>query len=131
MSNLIDELKQRNVLRTGAAYLVVSWFILQFVEVVFPMLGLDDEVLGRNILILLAIGLPIVLLLSWVFEITPQGIKRESDIDRDAENLPTGSRPMDRVIIVVLLIAVGLLLADRFIINPASAPDASTQGTDT
>ncbi|MEM9335112.1 MAG: hypothetical protein AAGA33_09700, partial [Pseudomonadota bacterium] len=83
MTDLIEELKQRNVLRTGAAYLVVSWFILQFVEVVFPMLGLDDEVLGRNILIVLAIGLPIILLLSWLFEITPQGIKRETDIDRE------------------------------------------------
>ncbi len=126
MNNLIEELKQRNVLRTGAAYLVVSWFILQFIEVVFPMLGLDDEVLGRNILIVLAIGLPIVLLLSWLFEITPQGIKREADLDRDTMSAPTGGRPMDRVIIIVLLIAVGLLLADRFIINPTPAPDVST-----
>ncbi|MEM6512196.1 MAG: hypothetical protein AAF660_04210, partial [Pseudomonadota bacterium] len=109
-------------------YLVVSWFILQFVEVVFPMLGLDDEVLGRNILIVLAIGLPITLLLSWLFEITPQGIKRESDIDRNAETPPTRSRLMDRVIIVVLLIAVGLLLADRFVLEPASG-DADTTAT--
>lgn len=117
MTDLIEELKQRNVLRTGAAYLVVSWFILQFVEVVFPMLGLDDEVLGRNILIVLAIGLPIILLLSWLFEITPQGIKRETDIDRETEISPNRGRTMDRVIIVVLMVAVGLLLADRLIID--------------
>ena len=128
MSNLIDELKQRNVLRTGAAYMVVSWFILQFVEVVFPMLGLDDEVLGRYILIVLAAGLPVVLLLSWLFEITSQGIKRESEIDRNTATPPARGRIMDTVIIGVLLVAVGLLLADRFLINPAPSSDtASTE----
>ncbi len=127
MTDLIEELKQRNVLRTGAAYLVVSWFILQFVEVVFPMLGLDDEVLGRNILIVLAIGLPIILLLSWLFEITPQGIKRETEIDRETEISPNRGRMMDRVIIVVLLVAVGLLLADRLIIDSTPGTDESAE----
>ena len=64
MSGFIAELRRRNVLRVATAYLVASWLILQFVDVVFPILGLD-EALGRPILAFLLAGLPIALILSW------------------------------------------------------------------
>ncbi len=127
MSSIIQELRRRNVLRVGAAYLVFSWLVLQFVDVVFPMLGLDDEVLGRPILILLVIGLPIALVLAWVFEITPEGIKRDRDVDRADPNAAVHSGRLDRAIIVVLLAAVGLLLADRF--NVFDGDDADVVAT--
>ena len=120
MSGFLTELRQRNVLRVGSAYVVGSWLILQSVEVVFPILGLDES-LGRPILYLLLGGLPVVLILAWVFEITPQGIKRDRDVS-EADRLDRdGRRRIDRIIIVVLIIAVALLLVDRFALTK-SAP---------
>ncbi len=81
MSNLIAELKRRNVLRVAAAYLVVAWLILQVVDVTFPMLGIDES-LGVPVLVLLVLGFPAVLVFAWVFELTPQGLKKEKDVDR-------------------------------------------------
>jgi TolB-like protein/lipopolysaccharide biosynthesis regulator YciM len=104
-------------LRVGAAYLVVGWLILQFVDVVFPMFGLD-EALGRPILIIMLIGLPVTLVLAWVFELTPEGIKKEKDVDRSKSVTAQTGRMLDRSIIVVLMLAIGLLLFDKFALLP-------------
>lgn len=116
MSGFITELRQRNVLRVGAAYLVVSWLILQFIDVVFPMLGLD-EALGRPVLILLLLGSPVALILAWVFEMTPQGIKKEKDVDRSQPATEQTGRLLDRAIIVILMLTIGLLLFDKFVLQ--------------
>ncbi len=116
MSGFITELRQRNVLRVGAAYLVVSWLILQFIDVVFPMLGLD-EALGRPVLILLLLGLPVASILAWVFEMTPQGIKKEKDVDRSQPATEQTGRLLDRAIIVILMLTIGLLLFDKFVLQ--------------
>lgn len=121
--NFLQELRRRNVLRVGAAYLVVGWFVLQSVDVVFPILGLD-EALGRPILALLVIGLPVALLLAWFLELTPEGLKHERDVDRSAGEGPFGGRRLDRIIIVVLVAALGLLLVERFVIGPVAPPQA-------
>jgi len=116
VNDFIKELRRRNVLRVGTAYMVVGWLILQFIDVVFPILSLDDE-LGRPILYLLLGGLPITLILAWVFEITPDGIKKEKDINRENSVTENTGRFLDRSIIVVLIFAVGLLLADKFFLQ--------------
>lgn len=117
VTGFIAELRKRNVLRVGAAYMVVGWLILQFVDVVFPMFGLD-EALGRPILIIMLIGLPITLILAWVFEITPEGIKKEKDVDRSGPATARSDRKLDKVIIVILALAIGLLLIDKFYLQP-------------
>ena len=122
MSKFIAELKRRNVLRVGAAYLVFGWLVLQFVDVVFPMFGLD-EALGRPILALLLVGLPIALILTWAFEITPSGIRKEKDVDRSGSANNDSGRFLDRAIIIVLVLAVSLLLADKFYLQGKSQPD--------
>ncbi len=99
MTGFVAELRKRNVLRVGAAYLVVGWLVLQFVDVVFPMFGLD-EALGRPILMIMLVGLPVTLILSWVFELTPEGIKKESDVDRSESITTETGRMLDRSIIV-------------------------------
>ena len=103
-------------MRVGTAYMVIGWLILQFIDVVFPILSLDDE-LGRPILYLLLGGLPITLILAWVFELTPEGIKKEKDVDRSASVTENTGRFLDRSIIVVLIFAVGLLLTDKFFLQ--------------
>ena len=97
MGDLLAELRRRNVLRVGAAYLVFGWLVLQFIDVVFPMFGID-EALGRPVLGILLAGLPVTLVLAWAFEITPDGIKREKDVDRTASVSEHTGRMLDRVV---------------------------------
>lgn len=112
MSGLFEELKRRNVFRIGIAYLVGSWLLLQIVDVVGPILKFPDEV-ARYVLFLLAIGFIPALILAWAFEITPDGVKFESEVDRSASITTRTGRRLDRAIIVILVIAVGFLLYDK------------------
>ncbi len=125
----LDELRRRSVLRVGAAYLVVGWLILQFIDVVFPMLGLDES-LGRPVLIVLLIGFPVALLLAWSLEITPSGVKRDEDVDRAAGERRYGRSKLDRIIVIVLTAALGLLLIERFIITDGGEAVELSAGLD-
>jgi TolB-like protein len=111
--SLFDELKRRNVFRVGFAYLVLGWVLLQVVDVVLPILELPDWV-ARLVLLLLSVGFPIVLIFAWAFELTPEGIKREKDVDRSQSITPQTGRKLDRVVIGILAVAVIVLLLDRF-----------------
>ncbi len=128
MTGFVAELRKRNVLRVGAAYLVVGWLVLQFVDVVFPMFGLD-EALGRPILMIMLAGLPVTLILSWVFELTPDGIKKEKDVDRSQSVTAHTGRMLDRSIIVILMLAIGLLLVDKFVLQPDLETQTQTQAS--
>ena len=102
---LISELRRRNVFRVGIAYLVVAWLLLQVVDVVAPMLELPDWA-PKFVLLLLVIGFPIALLLAWAFELTPEGIKREEEVDRSQSVTPQTGRKLDFVIIAALSVAL-------------------------
>ena len=112
------ELKRRNVIRVAVAYVAVSWLAIQVVETLFPLFGFSDAV-ARAVVIVFAIGFIPVLILAWVFEITPEGLKR----DRDADHAATGSAQMarrfDRIILVVLVLALGYFAVDKFALAPA------------
>lgn len=111
--SLFSELKRRNVFRVGIAYLVAAWVLLQVVDLVFEYITAPAWIM-QVLMLALAIGLPIVLILAWVFELTPEGIKRETAIDpAQSVTLQTG-RKLDRVIILFLALAVIFLLGDRF-----------------
>ena len=115
--SLFTELKRRNVLRVGAAYLIGAWLLVQVAETIFPLFGFDDTP-ARIVVIVLAIGFPLALLFSWVYEITPEGLKLEKDIDRSRSiTYHTGKR-LDRGIIVILAIAVGYFAFDKFVLDP-------------
>jgi len=72
--SFFNELKRRNVLRVAAAYIVASWLIIQVVETLFPVFGLADGTI-RVVVIVLAIGLVRIVIVSWAFEVTPEGLK--------------------------------------------------------
>jgi len=112
--NLFHELKRRNVFRMGIAYVVVAWVLLQAIDFVLDVIAAPDWVLQVFLLAAVA-GLPIVLIFSWVFEITPEGIKRESQVDRSQSIVQHTGRKLDRTIITFLSLAVILLLGERFI----------------
>ena len=110
--SLFEELKRRNVIRVGIAYLVGSWLLLQLIDVIGPILRMPDEV-ARYLLFLLVVGFIPVLVLAWAFELTPDGVKLESEVDRSSSITPRTGRKLDRAIMVILALAVGFLLFDK------------------
>ena len=98
--SFLNELRRRNVLRVGTAYVVSSWLLIQVAETIFPLFGYGDTP-ARMVVILLAIGFIPALVLSWVFELTPQGLKKDADVDRDESIARTSGKKLDRIILIV------------------------------
>ena len=116
--SLINELKRRNVIRVAAGYIVVSWLLIQVVETIFPLYGLGDVTI-RTVITVLAVGFIPVLIFSWVFELTPEGFKREVDVvNEDSITRFTGKK-LDRVIMVMLALSLGYFAFDKFVLDPA------------
>jgi len=116
--SFLNELKRRNVLRVGAAYIVSSWLLIQVAETIFPLFGFGDTP-ARLAVIVLAIGFIPSLIISWVFEITPEGLKRDADVDREQSISRTTGKKLDRIILVVLALALGYFAFDKFVLDPA------------
>ena len=108
-----NELKRRNVIKSALAYLVVAWLITQVIATVFPVFGAPNYLL-KWALVILALGFPVWLIFAWVYEFTPEGIKKTVDIEpeRSISN-KTGTR-LNKLIIISLSMAIVLLLVDRF-----------------
>ncbi|NND45157.1 MAG: hypothetical protein HKN58_07520 [Xanthomonadales bacterium] len=115
--SFLNELKRRNVLRVGAAYIVTAWLIVQVVETLFPIYGLSDGAI-RLVVNLLAVGLVPALVLSWVFEWTPDGLKKDADVDHQGAFAADAAKRLDRVILAVLALALGYFAFDKFILAP-------------
>src|SRR3954468_19413683 len=109
-SSFLDELKRRNVVPMAGLYLVGAWLLVQVASTVLPMFGAPDW-LPRSIVILLAIGFLPALIFSWVFEMTPEGLKRDEDVPPEESIAPQTARRMNRTIIAVLVIALGYFVA--------------------
>jgi len=114
---LFTELKRRNVVRVGIAYLASAWLLVQIAETLLPVYELPATLI-RPLLIILAIGFPVVLILAWAYEITPGGLKLEKDVDRSSSITHHTGRKLDRAIIVVLAIAIGYFAIDKFLLDP-------------
>jgi TolB-like protein len=119
--SLFEELKRRNVFRVALAYAVASWVLLQIVDVISPIFELPVWA-PRLIFVILAIGLVPALIFAWAFELTPEGIKKESEVDRSGSITPQTGRKLNKVIIGALVVAVVLLLVDRQFSDPATEP---------
>jgi len=122
--NFFAELKRRNVVRMAGLYLVGAWLLTQVASTVLPMFGTPDW-LPRSIVILLAIGFLPALIFSWIFEVTPEGLKRDADVPPEKSIAPQTARRMDRMIIAVLLLALGYFAFDKFVLTQ-HRPTAST-----
>jgi adenylate cyclase len=113
---IIDELKRRNVLRVATAYIVVAWLLIQVAETLFPLFGYGPAP-ARVVVIVVTIGLVPALILSWIFELTPQGLQRD-----DGKPKQVGERhvkKLDQVIIVTLVLALAYFAVDKFVFDPA------------
>jgi TolB-like protein/Tfp pilus assembly protein PilF len=120
--SLLGELKRRNVFRVGAAYVVIAWLLLQVVDVIVPILALPDWV-PRLILLLIAVGFIPAVVFAWAFEWTPEGLKRERDVDRQVSITRQTGRKLNRVIIFVLVLVIALMAAERMWLMQSSVPE--------
>lgn len=111
------ELKRRNVFRVAAAYAVVAWLLIEVSDTIFPRLGLPDWTV-TFVIVLLLLGFPLALFFAWAYELTPEGLKRERDVDRSESITPQTGRKLDRVIIGILALALGFFAVDRFLLEP-------------
>jgi TolB-like protein/Flp pilus assembly protein TadD len=111
--SLFAELKRRNVFKVALMYGVVGWLLAQVLQFASETFAAPDWVLKMFVVVLL-LGFPVALIISWIYELTPEGIKKESEIDRSASIVPQTGQRMNTIIIATLVLAVGLLLTDRF-----------------
>jgi hypothetical protein len=87
IDNFFAELKRRNVVRMAGLYLVGAWLLVQVAGTVLPMFGAPDW-LPRSVVILLAIGFLPALIFRWVFEMTPEGLKRDDEVPIEQSIVP-------------------------------------------
>ena len=113
MPSLFSELRRRNVFKVGITYLALVWLLIEITDTVAPPLGLPDWTLTLVIWLGLS-GLPFVLVLAWVFELTPEGILRTEDVEPSRSVTARTSGRLNAAIIVLLLGVVAVLLVDRF-----------------
>ena len=121
-SSFFAELKRRNVYRAAAFYAAASWLLVQVATQVFPFFDIPNWSV-RMIVVAAIVGFPFAMLFSWFFELTPQGIKRESAIEPADSIVQVTGKRLDRWIIATLTLAVVLLLTDKLVLR--KPPDAS------
>ena len=108
-----NELKRRNVFRVGIAYTIAAWLLLQIVDLVLENINAPDWVM-QVFMLALAVGFPIAIIIAWAFEVTPEGIKLEKDVDRSHSIARETGKQLNRGIIVILIVLVVFLLSERF-----------------
>ena len=119
--SLFDELKRRNVLRVAAGYVVLAWLVIQVAGEILPPFGFGDDVI-RLIIIAFTIGFVPVVVIAWAFEWTPEGLRKEAEVDREPRTTAAAAKRWDRVVMAILAIAVAFFVFDKFM-KPAAAPD--------
>lgn len=115
---LLHELKRRNVFRVGTAYVVVAWLVIQVVETILPAFGFGIHAV-RVVTIGFVIGLIPVVVFAWVFELTPEGLKKERDVDRSGSITARTGKALDRFIMVTLALALAYFAFDKFVLSGA------------
>ena len=125
--SLFEELKRRNVIRVAVLYLVSSWVLLQLTDVLSSLLNVP-EYAGSIVVLLLILGFIPVVLFAWVYEMTPEGVKRQKDIDRDHSITAHTGKRINSLIIGLLVVAIAVVVLDRML--PEAAPVAAPVATE-
>src|SRR5437899_11642669 len=125
LTNFFSELKRRNVYKVAVAYIVAGWALAQGIAQVFPVFDIPNWIV-RLIVLLIIIGLPIALALAWMFELTPQGIKRTETADA----MPAAARSKKHAWIYVVVIA-GLFSIGLFFLGRYSSRNAAPRQSET
>jgi len=121
--NFFDELKRRNVFKVGIAYLVGTWLLLQIADMLLDNIGAPAWVL-QTMFVVLGVGFFVAIFFAWAFEMTPDGVKREKDVDRSQSITPQTGKKLNNVITAMMALAIAYLLYDK-LSEPDSTPDAN------
>jgi TolB-like protein/Tfp pilus assembly protein PilF len=115
--SLFHELKRRNVFRVAAAYVIVGWLIMQVGEVMAPALHLPEWI-NSALAFFIILGFPFALFFAWAFEMTPEGLKKEKDVDRSQSITAQTGQKLNNMIIGLLVLALGYFIFDKFVLDP-------------
>ena len=115
--SFFNELKRRNVFKVAAAYIIVAWLLLQVSDTLVPALHLP-EWFNSGVAFLLIIGFPIAIIFAWAFEMTPEGLKKEKDVDRSQSIATVTGQKLNNAIIGVLVLALVYFAIDKFMLDP-------------
>jgi TolB-like protein/thioredoxin-like negative regulator of GroEL len=119
--SLFQELKRRNVIKVGLAYVVVAWLVAQVLQLVFESFGTPDWVM-KTVLVLMAMGLVFALFFAWAFELTPEGLKREREVDRSQSITPQTGKRLNHLITFLMAMAIAYFAYDKFILGASPEP---------
>jgi len=122
--SLIDQLKRRNVFRVGIAYAITAWLIAQIAGLAADSFFAPDWVM-KMIITMLILGAPVALVMAWAYEMTPEGLKPESEVSHDQSTTLQTARKLDRVTIALVLVAIGVVVIDR-LVPQSSEPSAAS-----
>ena len=125
--SLFNELKRRNVFRVAVAYVVMSWLLLQVADVLLQAFSVPDWAF-RLIFLVLAIGLVPVAIFAWAFELTPEGIKRDSDVDRSQSIAPETGRKLNYLTIAMVAIGIAVVLLQPRLLPETEQAAATASG---
>jgi TolB-like protein/Tfp pilus assembly protein PilF len=114
--SLFAELKRRNVIRVAIAYAIAAWLLIEVSATTFPMLRLPEWT-ATFVTVMLMIGFPVALIFAWAFELTPEGIKKEKEVDRSQSTTHVTGRKLDYLIIAVLVVTLGYFAVDKFVLD--------------
>ena len=112
LGRFFEELKRRNVFRVAIAYLIATWLVLQVADIVLEIIGAPDWV-AQVFLLVFALGFPLALIFSWAYELTPEGVKREKDVDRERSITSTTGRKLNLVTIGMLIAVLAVVGFER------------------
>ena len=113
---VVSELRRRNVFRVALAYILVAWLILQVGDTLAPALRLPDWV-NTVLAFFLILGFPLAIFFAWAYELTPEGLKREQNVDRSKSITAATARKLDRSVIAMLVIAIVYLVVDNYVLT--------------
>jgi TolB-like protein len=125
MSSFLEELKRRNVFRVAVAYLITAWLMVQLADVVLGNIGTPEWVF-KALFTVLAIGFPVALLLAWAYELTPEGLKKEKDVDRTQSITHVTGKKLEYFTIGVLSLVVIVFVVREFIPD-SGEPEAGAE----
>ncbi|MDX1569856.1 MAG: hypothetical protein R3200_05170 [Xanthomonadales bacterium] len=124
--SFLGELKRRNVFRVAAAYLVSAWLLIEIGSLMFEAFGFPDWA-AQMLIMVLALGLIPTVIFAWAYELTPEGVKRESEVDRSESITPHTGRRLDQVTIVMILLALGVIMVDNFVLEKGGWPKQTAE----
>ena len=129
--SIVQELKRRNVFRVAIAYVIIAWLILQIGDTLGPALRLPEAV-NTALAFFLILGFPLAIFFAWAFELTPEGLKKEKDVDRSQSITHITGRKIDYFVIAALVLALGFFAFDKFALGPSrqAAEPGTTEAAD-